>query len=71
MHFTTPLYLCLSLQMDYTHTTISPNMHTHAHVHTHTHKINLTPCDGYVSQPQSPDIEEVSSRFTAKQKEHL
>lgn len=29
----------------------------------------LTPCDGYVSQPQSPVIVVVSSRFTAE-KEH-
>ena len=27
---------------------------------------SLTPCAGYVSQPQSPDIEDVSRRFTAK-----
>lgn len=29
----------------------------------------LTPCDGYVSQPQSPEIVVVSSRFTAKERE--
>ena len=28
--------------------------------------LNLTPCDGYVSQPQSPVMVVVSSRFTVK-----
>lgn len=32
--------------------------------------LSLTPCDGYVSQPQSPVIVVVSSRFTAKKEQN-
>lgn len=33
--------------------------------------LNLTPCDGYVCQPQSPVIVVVSSRFTADREETI
>lgn len=34
-------------------------------------KESLTPCDGYVSQPQSPDISDVSRRLTAIEDKHF